>query len=67
VGIYRAILPDGKVVFIAWAENAATTNLDLPIFCAGRIRVTDLQGRQRELNTHGLKIDSHPILVEAVN
>jgi hypothetical protein len=65
-GRYLVRLPGGKMVFVVWAADATATKLDLPVFCPGQIRVTDLQGKQQETDGIRLVLTDHPVFVEPI-
>lgn len=60
-GRYRALLPGNKSVYIVWTMDPAKDKLD---FLKGRIRVTNLQGKQQEINANELVVSSHPVFIE---
>jgi hypothetical protein len=60
-GQYRAALPGGGAVYVLWAE-AGGGKLDFQ----GRLRVTDLKGRPRELDAKELTLTGQPVFVERI-
>ncbi len=60
-GCFRVFKPSGPPLYVLWAEGDHTGT---PEFLHGRLRVTDLRGRETEMDTKELKLDSHPVLVE---
>jgi hypothetical protein len=65
-GRYLVRLPGGKMAFVVWAADATATKLDLPVFCPGHIRVTDLQGKQQETDGTRLVLTNDPVFVEPI-
>lgn len=61
-GRYRALLPGNKSVYIVWSMVPTKDKLD---FLKERIRVTNLQGKQQEINANELTFSSHPVFIES--
>jgi hypothetical protein len=63
-GCYRARLPGGRSVYVAWSEGPTSNRLGM---LKGRVRTTTLQGKQREIDVGKMILDNHPIFVEPLD
>lgn len=62
-GCYQVLLPTGKSVYVLWAAGSAKPTGD---FLKGRIRVTNLSGKQEEMSGDQLVLTPRAVLVEPV-
>jgi hypothetical protein len=60
-GRYRVRRAKEKPVYVLWAQGEYSQP---PSFLHGRLRVTDLQNHEQEIDRGNLKLSEHPVLVE---
>lgn len=60
-GRYRVLLPEGKSLYVFWAEGANSEIRDL---LTGQVLVTEISGKETTLPARELKLSEHPIFVE---
>lgn len=60
-GTYKALRPSAGPAYALWSEGPDSSP---PCFLKGRLRVTDLRNRQREIDAAALRLSQIPIFVE---
>jgi hypothetical protein len=60
-GRYRVLRAMENPIYVLWAQGEYS---QIPSSLHGRIRVTDLQNHEQEIDAGSLKLSEHPVLVE---